>query len=394
MNRKADSMLDKFTKSYRESGRLWAVSLSLQNMGVPAFRFWPEKKFGHRLISRQTLAILRALGMPEEMAETAAGHINYSDLHGIDSHGCGMLRLYHRKVREGALVMNPRIEIIRQDETTALIDGGRGLGHITADMAMKLAIEKCRKTGLSAVAVRNSGHFGAAGAYAAMAADAGLIGMALTSIQEPAVVPTHGLQAMLGTNPISFGAPASRNRPFLLDMATSIAPTGRIVMAWRKGRFIPAGWSFNRRGKSLRNPFFALRERRLAPLGGSPEMGGYKGYGLAAMVEILTTLLPGCLEFESKIGHFFPALDPGRFGAPSAFRDNTDGFIDSLRATRPKNPRRPVQVAGDPEYQAASDRLENGIPLARMVIEDIRAVCTETGAPFLLDEQFEKDPVG
>jgi len=382
-----DSTIENLKQSYRRSGLLWTISLALQNTGLPAFRCWPEKKFSSEIISRQTGLILQSMGMEEDAAEVAAGHINYADIHGIESHGCSMLRTYHQHSRQGSLNMASKPEIIRQNSTTALIDGGGGLGHMPSDMAMKLAIEKCRESGMGAAAVRNSGHFGAAGSYVAMAADKGLVGIAMTSILEPAVVPTHGVQAMLGTNPIAFSAPASRNRPFLLDMATSIVPTGKLFMAWRKGKFIPRGWAFNHKGRSLRNPYFAMNARRLAPLGGTLQMGGHKGYGLASMVEILSAILPGCLEFDSRIGHFFLTIDPGRFGDISLFRDNTDDFIDSLRASQPQDPNYPIQVAGDPEYEAAADRMENGIPLTRVVIEDIRFICDDTGATFLLGEQ-------
>ena len=114
---------------------------------------------------------------------------------------------------------------------------------------MTLAIAKCRATGLGAVVVRNSGHFGAAGAYAAMAAEAGYLGLATSSADLPAIVPTRGKEAMLGTNPIAFTAPARRNKPLLLDMATSTVSLGKLVMAWRQGRPIPAGWALDETGR-------------------------------------------------------------------------------------------------------------------------------------------------
>src|SRR5262249_41605383 len=159
--------------------------------------------------------------------------------------------------------------IVHEGEATALLDGGGGLGHVPADGAMKLAIAKAAAHGIAAVAVRNSGHFGAAGSYAALAARAGLIGVATTGTRVPSVAPAFGVDAMLGTTPIAFAAPAARNRAFLLDMATSTAPLGRLGVAAQRGQAIPRGWALDQRGRPVRNARRALAQRRLTPLGGS-----------------------------------------------------------------------------------------------------------------------------
>lgn len=343
------------------------------------------------LLARQTREILLAWGMSEEHASVTVDHILYADLHGIDSHGCGMLLHYHRGLLAGTLTMTARTEVVHETEATALVDGGGGLGHVPADVAMKLAIAKCRAAGVGAVAVRNSGHFGAAGVYAAMAAEEGLIGLATTSTEKPSVVPTFGLDAILGTNPIAFAAPAGRNRPFLLDMATSTASLGKLLMAWRQGRAIPAGWAIDEAGASVRDGKVAAEERRLTPLGGTPEMGSHKGYGLAAMVEILSSLLPASRSARGEggpgtgIGHFFLAVDPRRFRGEGEFEADVDLLVDSLRSSAPVDPSQPVLVPGDPE-RAAAERRRAGIPLTRSVMEDIRTVAVASGVPFILKE--------
>jgi LDH2 family malate/lactate/ureidoglycolate dehydrogenase len=248
---------------------------------------------------------------------------------------------------------------------------------------MRLAIAKCRDGGLGAVAVRNSGHFGAAGGYARLAADAGLIGIAATNTEDPAVVPTFGAEARLGTNALAFAAPAEPGRPFLLDMATSTVSLGTIARAWRTGRRIPAGWAVDARGRPVRGARRAALERRLTPLGGTRAMSSHKGYGLAAVVEVLSAVLPGA----EGVGHFFLALDPGAFREPGrgAFAGELASLLEWLRGTRPLDPRRPVLVAGDPERAVAAERSRSGIPLARAVVEDIRAVAHASRAPFVLD---------
>src|SRR5262245_17928134 len=204
--------------TYRVSGPLWTISLILDKAGLGTLRLWPEKRVMLETLEAQTTAILRRFGMSEEHASITTEYMMYADLRGIDSHGCGMLSFYHEALQKGLLTMAPKIEIVRESETTALIDGGGGLGHVPGDCAMRLAVEKCNKTGTGTVAVRNSGHFGAAGAYAWMAARSGFIGVATTNTGIPAVVPTFGMEAKLGTNPIAFAAPAKKNQPFLLDM--------------------------------------------------------------------------------------------------------------------------------------------------------------------------------
>jgi LDH2 family malate/lactate/ureidoglycolate dehydrogenase len=235
------------------SGPLWTLSLVLDRLRIPALGWWPDRRISATLLESQTRAILDAWGMPAQSIHATLPHLLYADLHGIDSHGVAMLRKYAENLAAGRLVINPVIRIVSESESTALIDGGGGLGHVPAAMAMELAIAKCRATGAAVVTVGNSGHFGAAGTYTAMAAAEGLIGFATTNAP-PGVIPSGGVEAKLGTNPIAFAAPAGHNRPFHLDMATSAAPIGRLMTAWRKGRSIPSGWAVDEKGRTLTDP--------------------------------------------------------------------------------------------------------------------------------------------
>lgn len=371
----------------RDSGPLWTATLILDRiLPVGLLGLWPDRHIAPETLAAQLDTILRAWGMSPEHAAITVDKILYADLHGIDSHGSSMLVHYHRGVADGSLSMTPAIEVVRESATTALIDGGGGLGHVPADMAVRLAIEKCRAAGVAVVAVRHSGHYGAAGAYAAMAAQAGFIGMATTSTASPAVVPTFANEAMLGTNPIAFAAPATRNQPFLLDMATSTAALGKLTTAWRKGRAIPEGWALDRLGRPVTSGRVGAQGRRLTPLGASAEMGSHKGYGLGAMVEILSTVLPGAHAAggTDSVGHFFFVLDPARFRAEGEFGAELDGLIDFLHGAKPLERRRPVLVAGDPEYAAFAQRSRAGIPLPRGVVEDLRSVARASGVAFKL----------
>jgi LDH2 family malate/lactate/ureidoglycolate dehydrogenase len=382
---------------------LWTASLLLDRVvALGVLGWWPDKRVSAEVLGAQIGAILRAWGMSEEHARITVEHVLYADLRGIDSHGCSMMMHYRRELDAGCLTMTPAVTVVRETETTALVDGGGGLGHVPADLAMKLAIAKCRGAGAGVVAVRNSGHFGAAGAYAAMASAAGVIGMATTSTRRPSVVPTFGAEAKLGTNPIAFAAPGARRPPFLLDMATSTASLGALTVAWRKGHAVPEGWALKRDGAPDTNARRAVLARRLTPLGATREMGSHKGYGLAAMVEILSSALPGsatpappawraddetapdAANAGASVGHFFLAIDPQRFRAPGAFEADVDALLESLCATTPVERKQAVLVAGDPERAAYEQRRTGGIPLSRGVVEDLRVLARGAGVRFTL----------
>jgi LDH2 family malate/lactate/ureidoglycolate dehydrogenase len=166
-------------------------------------------------------------------------------------------------------------------------------------------------------------------------------------------------------------------------MATSTAPLGRLALAAHRGRPIPRGWALDERGRPVTNARRAVELRRLTPLGGSSELGSHKGYGLATAVELLSAVLPA----TSTVGHFFLALDPRRFRGDFAVA--VDELLDELRATRPREGADAVRVAGDPEYAALDARRARGIPLARGVFEDVRAVARASGVPFLLGRGHE-----
>lgn len=380
-----------FARVSRESGVPWACTLALDRI-VPfgASRLWPPRVVPPALLAEQVEAILRSWGMSDEHVAVTVEKMLYADLRGIDSHGCSELRFYQQLRNEGRLNPRPAIEVVRESETTALIDGGGGLGHVPASLAMERAIERCRAQGVGVVAVRNSGHYGAAGAYAAMAAEQGLIGLATTSTPTPSVVPTFGTGPMLGTNPIAIAAPAERNRPFLLDMATSTVSHGALAGRSGSGRRIPRGWALDDRGRPTTDGRTAVRHRRLAPLGGDREGGSHKGYGLGLAVEILSRLLPGGAATDPgdrrrAVGHFLLALDPARFREDGGLAGDLDELIDSLHDAQPADPGQPVLVPGDPEERTLAQRASGGIPLSRRVFEDIRGVATASGAAFVLD---------
>ncbi len=349
----------------------------------------------------QILAILRAWGMPEELAQTTAEVMTETDLMGVDSHGISMLVSYERMRAAGQVKLDARPRVVRDGGVTALVDGGAGLGHPVAAMAMRLAMEKARAHGVGVVGVFNSHHFGAAGWYARLAAAEGLVGLVMSSARSLMLVPTGGALPMLGTNPIAFAAPARRNRPFVLDMATTTVAANKVKVHELNAKPVPAGWVVDGAGRPVTDPAAAMEQlfRRpdggLTPLGGDAVTGGHKGYGLAMMAQILGATLTGGsfsplrearkarADEPDNIGHFMLALDPAAFRPPGAFEDDLDEAVDALHAMPPADPARPVLVAGEPEEMERERRLAQGIPMPQTLLRQVREIAGRAGAEAL-----------
>jgi LDH2 family malate/lactate/ureidoglycolate dehydrogenase len=337
---------------------------------------------------QQIEEILLAWGMPRADVTVVADVLLAADLMGIDSHGATLLPLYDQQIRAGGASPRAEVRVVREAPAIALLDGGAGFGHVPTTMAVDLAAERAATFGIAAVSIRNSNHYGAAGVYARRLAERGLIGLSTSSVWRAAIVPTRGREPRLGTNPIALGAPSARGRPFLLDMATSTAAIGKLKLAARAGRPLPEGWALTRDGSPELDPARALLDTLLVPL------GGHKGYGLATMVEILSSTLSGAAQTPLRgapgprhdVGHFVLAIDPVLVrGSRAGFEADLDRMVDGLRATPPTDPAAPVLVAGDPEYACEDRRLAHGIPLSPTLAGQLRDVAERAGAPFVLE---------
>ena len=353
-------------------------------------------------IHRQLDAVLRAWGMSEAHARTTADMMLETDLRGVDSHGISMLPTYDKEFRAGRLNMRPVWKTLRDGPAMSLIDADASLGHPVSVHAMNLAVDKCRTTGVAVVSVVNSHHFGAAGCYTRIAADRGVIGMVTSSTRGVSMVPTFGAEPVMGTNPLAFAAPARRNPPFQLDMATTTVAAGKVKVHKLNHRPLPAGWVVDGGGQPVTDAaeafahVFERPEGGITPLGGPREVGGHKGYGLAVMVHILGGALSGASfspirnrtqgpSDPHNIGHFFLAIDPRAFRPDGAFEDDLDQVIDVLHGARPADPAQPVLVAGDPEMATRQERLEHGVPVPDDLMVQLRAVAQAAAVPFILD---------
>ncbi len=333
--------------------------------------------------------------MDEDSIAAAVEVMLYADLRGIESHGVSTLTLYDEFRRSSKLTLRPQVRVVRETPVTALVDGDGGLGHLPSQRAMRLACDKATKCGVGVVSVRNSNHFGAAGAYAMMAPARGLIGFVTCATWRPGIVPTFGADAMLGTNPIAFAAPGKAGPPFCLDMATSTVAFNKVKMAAWHGKELRPGWAMDANGQPLTDAATAVKSIRLTPLGGLPEMSSHKGYGLATMVEILSTTLSGSFFAATRpkehpdaprhnVGHFFFALDPKAFTEDSEFESGLDSMLAALRGARRADESQPVLVAGDPEHEQLVSRMRDGIPLSEEMCRTLHGLGEAVRAPWLL----------
>jgi len=353
-------------------------------------------------VREQILQVLMAWGMAEDLAHTTAGLMARTDLLGIDSHGISMLPAYEEKWRAGTLRLDARARVVRDGGASALIDGMGGLGYPVAAQAMNLAVDKALEHGVGAVSVCNSHHFGAAGVYARIAVERGVVGLVTSSANGVIMVPTRGAMPMLGTNPIAFGAPAAYNEPFVLDMATTTVAANKVKVYDFLGKPLPPGWAVDGQGTPVTDSNAAMQfifkhpEGGLTPLGGTSAMSSHKGYGLAMMAQILGGTLSGSAFAARRaatrrpgepddVGHFFLALNPDAFRASGSFESDMDDMIDAMHDTPPADPSEPVLVAGEPEAAERARRLREGIPISAALAERLRGICERAGTPYLLD---------
>lgn len=333
------------------------------------------------------LALTRA-GMDEAEARIGAEILIDADLMGIDSHGIAHLnthRGYVPGLKVGTVNARPNIRALRETAATALLDGDGGFGLTVGHRAMRLAMAKARDAGCGMVTVTNSRHFGAAGYYALLATTEDMLGLAMTNAA-PWMAPTFARKKMIGTNPIAFAAPAGSEQPFLCDLATTTVAMGKLEIAEREGKPIPAGWALDENAAPTTD---IERVRRggggLTPLGSTAETSSYKGYALGQMVDILCGVLSGAgfsmiLERgNSASGHFFGAWRVDAFRDVAEFKAMLDEMQRTFRTAEPAPGHERVLLPGQREFETRRDREANGIPLHESVVTSLEALAAEFG---------------
>lgn len=352
-----------------------------------------QRFISFEVIEKFMISILVEAGIPTKDAQIIGDVLLKADKLGFDSHGVNRLKpIYLDRIKEGILNPVTQFEIVKEGPTTAVIDGHNGMGHVIAFKAMNLAIKKAKEFGMSMVTVRNSSHYGFAGYYPLMAVEENMIGITGTNAR-PSVAPTFGVENMLGTNPLTFGMPSDDPFPFLLDCATSITQRGKVELYAREGKEMPKGWVIDENGESKTNSIEVLDDfikgrAALAPLGGvGDETAGYKGYGYATVVEILSAALQQgafmkmLLGVENgkkvpyPIGHFFIVIDISAFTEPDNFKKTTGDILRELRASKKMPGQKRIYTAGEKEHETWLSRKDKGVPFNDQLLKEFQGLC-------------------
>ncbi len=343
----------------------------------------------------------KGYGVPEEDAKICADVLLESDRRGIESHGCNRFKpIYIDRIKKGTLLPTTDIEILKETPTTVVMDAHDGMGMVASHKMMEMLIEKAKKCGMAGGAIKNSTHYGIAGYWATMASKEGLVGITGTNAR-PSIAPTFGVENMMGTNPLTFALPTDEEFPFCLDCATSIVQRGKIEYYAREGKDTPAGMVISERGEAMTDSKEILDAlvagtAALAPLGGiGEELAGYKGYGYAAVVEILSAALAGGqfmkaltgVSEEGKpqmyhLGHFFFVVDPDAFSGREEFKKIAGDICRALRASKKAPGSDRIYTAGEKEYLVWLERKDKGVPVSVSVQKDILQVRDELGLSY------------
>jgi LDH2 family malate/lactate/ureidoglycolate dehydrogenase len=348
--------------------------------------------FDYEDLKNYVIRFFRALNVPEIDARIAADVLVSADLRGVNTHGVIRLHSYYGdRLLKGLIDPVSPVKTLKESPATLALDGGNGLGQVVAYRAMSDCIKKAEEAGLAITTVRNSNHFGIAGYYAMMALPEDMIGISLTNSQ-PLVVPTYGLKPVIGTNPIAVAIPAGKEKPYVLDMATSIVSFGKVQVHKKAGLAIPKGWGINQNGALTRDPAEIIEGGALLPLGGPAELRGYKGFGLSLLVDLLSGVLAGAAYGEdvgrpskgrnSDVGHFFAAIKIENFRPVETFKADMDDYIHSLKNT-PKLPgQNRIFIHGEKEFEQAEKSIREGIPLLKEAVDGLKTAGDKVGVPF------------
>ena len=340
-------------------------------------------------------------GVPRADAEICADVLLEADRRGIESHGCNRFKpIYIDRIKKGTLLPVTEPEILRETPTTLVMDAHDGMGMVASWHMMQKLIEKAKTYGMAGGAIRNSTHYGIAGYWATMASRAGLIGVTGSNAR-PSIAPTFGVENMMGTNPLTFALPTDEEFPFCIDCATSIVQRGKIEYYARQGKPTPAGMVIAQDGSAMTDSEAILQalvdgSAALAPLGGiGDEMAGYKGYGYAAVVEILSAALAGGKFMKAltgvsedgnpqmyHLGHFFFVIDPDAFMGRETFCRTAGEICRNLRSSKKAPGHDRIYTAGEKEYLTWLERKEKGVPVGETVQKEMLAIRDELQLPY------------
>lgn len=349
------------------------------------YRLFPVKRLEDYCVSA-----LKALGLPEKDAAICATRIIEADLRGVDTHGIFRMNHYAQRIRLNGVNLDPNIHTVRENATTALVDGDNAMGHLVMTYATELAIKKAKEVGMAWIGTRNGNHAGAGAVYSTMPMAQDMIGMYMTVANANHMAAWGGAELILGTNPISVAIPAGNEPPVVMDIATTMTSYGKVKLAAQKGESIPEGWMIDRKGQPLTDP-------RRSSEGFLLPIGGYKGYGLNVIIGMLAGVLNGAafgrdvVDFNkdpasiNNSGHMIMAMRVDNFQDVDVFKKEMDRVIREIRESdRLENVDR-IWLPGEMEHYMRLERLEKGVPLAPIVVSNLGKLAAELNLPDRLE---------
>jgi LDH2 family malate/lactate/ureidoglycolate dehydrogenase len=338
-------------------------------------------------LKEAAIAILKGFHATDAEAALVAESLVHADMRGIDTHGVYFLTLLASRVDAGMIQIPTHLKVVKDEDATALIDGGDGLGQVAADRAMEMGIEKARKFGIGSVLVRNTNHIGILAFYAIKAAERGMVGIVMCN-GAPSMSPWGGTEAFFGTSPISIAVPDGDQGPVVLDMSSSVVARGKIRRAERMKEPIPLGWAFDDTGTPTTDPVAAMKGT-LMPIGGP------KGYGLALMVDVLAGLLSGSQYGPSVktfhqplgptgIGVFMMAIDVERFMPLHQFKLLMQSYGNAVRGSRKAKDVSRIYLPGEIELEKEKRSLAEGIEINDSVASSLNQLLESVKSPLRL----------
>ncbi len=361
-----------------------------------------------KLMNDFMVDVFQEYGVPREDAEICTDVLLESDRRGIESHGCNRFKpIYLDRIENGTLLPVTKLDIVKETPTTVVMDANNGMGMVASWHMMKMLIDKASQYGMAGGTIFNSTHFGIAGYWTTMAEEAGMIGICGTNAR-PSVAPTFGVEPMMGTNPLTFTMPTDEEFPVNFDCATSIVQNGKIEFYERCGKPTPAGLVVTEDGNTMTDSSKILKEMRsghcaLLPIGGlGEETGGYKGYGFAMIVEILSAALAGgpfMRELNGKnpdgtgrmyrLGHFFFVINPEFFGGLETFKKTAGDICRTLRSSKKAPGAERIYTAGEKEWLAWQERKDKGVPVGDTIQKELVGLRDRFNLPYRFP--FEND---
>ena len=325
-----------------------------------------------------------ATGMPEADASTVAALMTEAELQGSDGHGAIRLAPYVKRIRAGGINLRPDIRVVQERAATALIDGDNAMGHLVMSKAAQLAVEKARSAGMAWVGSVHSNHAGPASLYARMALPHDMIGLYFAVGNANHLPPWGGLTMLLSTNPIAVAVPAGDEPPVVLDMATTVAAYGKVKARAQRGEAMPEGWMIDRQGQPLLDPKRA-DEGFLLPI------GGYKGYGLALIVGLLSGTLNGAamgrevvdfnhdFQTPTNTGQAIAMIDIAAFGDPAEFKQRVDVLVREMRSSERLPGVDRIWLPGEQSHAKRIANQRDGIAIGAGLRTALDAVATDLG---------------